>query len=53
MGIVIYNKSCEVTTLTTLVSDENNYLTEQISNAGILDKDLLERKKIDTHKVLL
>jgi hypothetical protein len=37
----------EVTTL----RDENNYLKEQISNAGILDKDLLERKKIDPHRV--
>jgi hypothetical protein len=49
MGVVIYNKSCEVITL----RDENNYLTEQISNACMLYKDLLERKKIDTHKVLL
>jgi hypothetical protein len=43
MGDVIYNKPCEVTTL----RDENNYLKEQISNAGILDEDLFERKKID------
>jgi hypothetical protein len=38
--IKLYNKSCEVTTL----RDENNYLKEQISNAGILDKDLNEKR---------
>jgi hypothetical protein len=47
MGDVMFNKSCEVTTL----RDENNYLKEQISNAAVLDKDLLERKKIDPHRV--
>jgi hypothetical protein len=47
MGDVIYNKSCKVTTH----RDENNYLKDQISNAGILDRDVLERKNIDSHRV--
>jgi hypothetical protein len=47
MGDVIYDKPCEVTTH----SDKNNYFKEQISNTGLLGKDLLERKEIDPHRV--